>query len=448
MSFDLPGATVHQVSTPGLGDHSYVVVIGELAVVVDPQRDLDRFEPLLEGLELAAVFETHIHNDYVSGGPGLAKAHHAGYILPEGSGATVAHNTMSPGDVIDLGSLQMRSIATPGHTPHHLSYALFAPDGSAIAAFTGGSMLVGAVGRCDLISPELTDRLVRDQYRSVNHLAETLDAPTLVAPTHGAGSFCSASEVSDTTSTIAVERKRNPALTTPDEDTFAAVQLAGYRLYPSYYAHMGPINARGADPLPELERRRLAPIQLAALGSIPIVDIRPAEDFAAGHLIGSINIPYSTDVATYAGWILDFDERLVLVADDESAARDVTLQLARIGFDHVAGWMVDGLAAWRSAGLPLGSYRVAKFDELLAERPTTVLDVRDPLEAAEGSLPGALNIHVGELWDRIGEVPDGEVWVHCASGYRASAAAAILEAEGRTPVLVRDDFAEIAGAAV
>lgn len=439
MPFPVADAIVHQVSTPGLGDHSYVVTVGSTAIVIDPQRDIARFESLLDGMTLVGVFETHVHNDYASGGPTLARSHHCGYVLPVGTGATVAHNAIAPGDTVEVGSMTLRAIATPGHTPHHLSYALYSGDES-VAVFTGGSMLVGAVGRCDLISPDLTDELVRAQYRSVNQLAADLDDPSLVVPTHGAGSFCSASAVSDTTSTIKLEKGRNPALTCPDEDTFAAVQLAGYQLYPSYYSEMGPLNAAGAPPMPSLDRPHLSPMQLAALGTPALIDVRPATTYAEGHLIGSINVPYSDEVATYVGWLVPIETPIVLIADDVEQCRDVTLQLGRIGFDNVAGFVPDGLAAWRDADLPLATSRVATFGDLFDEDPSTVLDVRDPVEFADGSLPGALNVHVGNLGERMADIPEGEVWVHCASGYRASAAVGLLERAGRSPVLVKDNF--------
>lgn len=439
MALSVSGATVHQISTPGLGDHSYVVAIGDQAIVIDPQRDISRIEPHLDGLTLAGVFETHIHNDYVSGGPTLARAHHCGYILPAGSGASVPHNPMASGERVDVGELSLRAIATPGHTPHHLAYALYAED-RPVAVFTGGSMLVGAVGRCDLISPDMTDELVRAQYRSVHILASDLSDPTLVVPTHGAGSFCSASAVSDTTSTIELEKGRNPALTVADVETFATVQLAGYRLYPSYYAEMGPINASGGGPIPSLYKPHLKPMQLAALGKTALIDIRSAEAYADGHLTDSLNVPFSNEVATYVGWLFDISEPIVIVANSDHQARDVVLQLARIGYDNVVGFVADGLAEWKATNLPLKTSRIASFADLFSTHPTAVIDVRDPLELEDGSLPGVLNIHIGALEERMDEVPEGEVWVHCASGYRASAAVGVLEAAGRTPVLVKDNF--------
>ncbi|NNF64436.1 MAG: rhodanese-like domain-containing protein, partial [Acidimicrobiia bacterium] len=182
------------------------------------------------------------------------------------------------------------------------------------------------------------------------------------------------------------------------------------------------------------------PMQLAALGTPALIDVRTAEEFADGHLVGSINVPFSNEVATYVGWIESIETPMVVIADDVEKCRDVTVQLGRIGYDNVVGFIPDGLAAWRQAGLPLVSSRVATFSDLFEASPSTVLDVRDPVEFEDGALPGALNIHLGSLDERMAEVPEGEVWVHCASGYRASAAIGLLERAGRRAVLVKDDF--------
>jgi glyoxylase-like metal-dependent hydrolase (beta-lactamase superfamily II) len=278
-----------QVGTPSLGDHSYIVAVGDRAVVVDPQRDIDRFEKILAdlGVTLVAVVETHIHNDYVSGGPLLARRHDAAYVLPATSGGRMEHVAVADGDHVAVGDpWRLRAVHTPGHTPHHMSYVLTGPDGD-VAVFSGGSMLVGAVGRSDLISAGMTVPLARLQYESVNYLARSLADPTVVAPTHGTGSFCSASDVLATTSTIGEERTRNPALLAADEDSFVAEQIAGYRLFPAYYAHMGPANLEGVaavptDPLPDLDGATLADPESAFW----IVDIRPAGSSPQGTFPG------------------------------------------------------------------------------------------------------------------------------------------------------------------
>jgi glyoxylase-like metal-dependent hydrolase (beta-lactamase superfamily II)/rhodanese-related sulfurtransferase len=437
---DLPfeGAVVHQVTTPGLGDHSYLIVVGDRAVVIDPQRDTDRVETLRErtGADLIAVFETHIHNDYLSGGPLLADHSGADYVLPADTGSTLRHSAAADLARFDIGEgWALIAMHTPGHTPHHMAYALVASGGDG-AVFSGGSMLVGAVGRCDLVSPDLTERLVRSQYHSVRRLAAALADPAIVGPTHGAGSFCSSTPVVDTVSTIAAEKTRNPALVAADEEAFMRSQLAGYRLYPAYYRHMGPANLAGGTSMPVAALPEMGIAEVAGfLGRI--VDLRPAGQYAAGHLPASVNIPAGDTTGIYAGWVFDWNTPLILVGSEEEV-ETARAHLARIGYDDVAGKVTAGLEPWSAE---LRTNRVARFADLRAERPAAVLDVRDPKEcAADGAHEDAIVMHIAEVPGRVAELPSGEVWVYCASGYRAAMAVGFLEAAGRTPVLVADHW--------
>ncbi|MDX1689796.1 MAG: MBL fold metallo-hydrolase [Acidimicrobiia bacterium] len=445
-----PAVEIVQVRTPDLGDHSYVIRVGDDAVVVDPQRDIERMERALGGARLLAVFETHIHNDYVTGGHLLAERHGAEYVLPAGSGAAVPHRPIADGGTFPIGhGWTMRAVHTPGHTPNHMSYELAGPDGPA-AVCSGGSMLVGAVGRSDLLGPDLTEGLCRSQFRSVRHLADVLPDPAVVAPTHGAGSFCSASDVADTTSTVGAERDRNPALVEDDEDTFVRTQLAGYRLHPTYYRHMGPANLVGVDPIDTGPLPEVVPEELDGIDA-EVVDLRPVADWADGHVPGSLCIPSREDFAQYVGWVLPWNRDLVLVGAP-GEIDDARMRLARIGYDAVVGVVTDDLRAWRESGRELSDARVATFADLRSASPTFVLDVRDPLEVADGHLDGAAALHVSRVpTDALPGEPGDEVWIHCATGYRASIAAGFLERRGRRPVVVADDWDEhgrpLAGAA-
>ncbi len=460
MIIEFPGAPERtyavQIATPSLGDYSYLVVSGDEAMLVDPQLDIERFERALAdtGARLRWVFETHVHNDYVSGGRVLAERHGAGYVLPADCGAIFDHSPISDGDSLPLGRCALRAIHTPGHTPHHTSYVLELPArsggagaetgsvGDAVAVFSGGSMLVGAVGRTDLLGPHLAEELAHAQYRSVNKMAELLPDPTTVGPTHGAGSFCSATPAAtETTSTIRIEKTRNPALTARDEDTFVTQQLAGYRLFPSYYAHMGPANQAG-EALPDpLTPPLLTPHAVTdAAGAATLVDLRDSRVFAAGHIPGSVNVPMSVEAGAYIGWALPWNSDIVLVSDRPEDVDDIRIQLHRIGIRSVLGVVVDGLEAWRAEGRPVAGYRAATFRELGVERPGNVLDTRDPLEVGNPALPGAVNIHFSRVTEELERIPPGTVWVHCASGYRASIAASLLARADREVVLVADDL--------
>ncbi|MCH7969847.1 MAG: MBL fold metallo-hydrolase [Chloroflexi bacterium] len=439
-----------QFATPSLGDQSYLIVSGNDGALIDPQLDIDRFEKWLTdtGTVLRWVLETHVHNDYVSGGKVLAERHGAAYVLPIGSDVTFDHSPIRDGDSLPVGLCAIRAMHTPGHTPHHMSYVLESPGtagagAGALAVFSGGSMLVGAVGRSDLLGPELTEQLARAQYRSVNRMVNELPDPTIVGPTHGAGSFCSTSPAADTTtSTIALEKTRNPALTAIDEDSFVTEQLSGYALFPSYYAHMGPLNREGnasAEPisLPELTPHQVTDAATTAI----VIDLRRGGIFAAGHIPGSVNVPMSVDAGAYIGWALPWKTELVLLSDRPADIEDIRVQLHRIGIRSIVGVVDDGLKKWLAEGRPVTSYRTATFREMAEESPSTIVDARDPLESRISALPDTVNIHFSRIAEELGHVGPGTVWVHCQSGYRAAIAASLLARADREVVLVDDDFA-------
>ena len=333
-------------------------------------------------------------------------------------------------------------MATPGHTPGHLSYVLHAAESTPVAVFTGGSMLFGAVGRTDLISPDQTTALTRAQYRSVRRLAGELPDPVAVYPTHGFGSFCSATPTSGSSSTIGAERASNIALTS-DEDSFVKELIAGLGAYPRYYAQMGPANRRGpaapdltappaADPA-ELQRRIRA--------GEWVVDLRQRRAFADRHLAGSISVELGDPFATYLGWTMAWGTPLTLIGDSPGQVARAQRELGRIGIDQLAA-AATGTTSELGAG-PLASYAVSDFAGLAAgwdQAGRVVLDVRRPDEWHAGHLAGAVHIPFWELERRSGEVPAGEVWVHCASGFRASIAASLLDRAGRQVVHVDDDW--------
>lgn len=433
------------IETSGLGDRSYLIDHDGIAVVVDPQRDIDRVLALAEerGVTITHVVETHIHNDYVTGGLELSRTAGAEYVVPAGDDVAYDRRPVRDGDIVDAGPLRLRVIHTPGHTHHHVSYALQDDAGTVHGVFTGGSMLHGTTGRTDLLGAEHTTELTHAQFHSVRRLADELPSSTAVYPTHGFGSFCSATPASGDASTIADERRTNPALTNHEQD-FVDQLLAGLSDYPAYYAHMGVINKAGPAPvdlsLPEpvdaLElRRRLDAGEW-------VVDLRSRTAFAAGHLAGSRGFELSESFVTYLGWLYEWGEPLTLIGENTDQIAEARRELVRIGIDGLGGVAVGDIDDLRS-DRPLRSYRVASFRDLaetLDSGDVVVLDVRQSQEFDSGRIPGALNIPLHELLNRIGEVSEGEVWVHCASGYRSSIAASLLDRAGRTVVLIDDDY--------
>jgi hydroxyacylglutathione hydrolase len=422
-------------------------------VVIDPQRDYDRILAVTEprGLRITHVFETHLHNDYVTGGYRLARRVGAAYVVNADDPVAYERVGAHDGDVFTAGGMRVRVLHTPGHTFTHLSYALEEADGRAVAVFTGGSLLYGSTGRPDLLGAAHADTLARHQHRSAHRIAAQLPAEAAVYPTHGFGSFCSATQAEGLSSTVGAEAARNPVLTL-DEDAYVRVLLAGLDAYPAYYAHMAPANSAGpaevdltppavADPA-EL-RRRLAAGEW-------VVDLRARTAFAAGHLAGTVNIGLDGSFVTYLGWLIPWGAPVTLLGESAEQVAAAQRDMVRIGIDRPAAAATGTPADWslegRAARLRTGSFvdlRVAMRDD----PAPVVLDVRRDDERRGSHLLGSLHIPLHELSQRLAEVPAGrEVWVHCAAGYRAAIAASLLARAGITVVLIDDAYDRAAGA--
>jgi hydroxyacylglutathione hydrolase len=441
---------IRTIETTSLGDRSYIVIDGTRAAVIDPQRDIDRILTELDrrGLTLTVVAETHLHNDYVTGGFELSNRTGATYVVPGGDQVDFDRLGAADGDEVPIGDeVVLRAVHTPGHTPHHLSYVAV-ERGDPVAVFTGGSLLYGTVGRTDLISDDATDELTRAQYRSAHRLAAELPAEVSVHPTHGFGSFCSsASSSGSDSSTIADEQRTNIALTASDEDSFVETLLSGLTAYPRYYAHMAPRNRQGPAPVDLSPPELVDPVELRRRihAGEWVVDLRDRRAFAQSHLAGTINIEIGDSFITYLGWTIRWGTPVTLVGDTAEEVGEAQRQLVRIGIDRPAGAATGGLDSW-GAGGERRSFRSATFADLSREQEDaalTVLDVRRRDEWAAGHLDGALHIPLDELEQRVEEVPDGQpVWVHCATGFRASIAASLLDRAGREVVAIHDEWDE------
>ncbi|HET8560567.1 MAG TPA: MBL fold metallo-hydrolase [Marmoricola sp.] len=445
------GLAVLPIDTPTLGDRSYLVHDGEVAFVVDPQRDIDRVLALLEEhrVRLTHVFETHMHNDYLTGGLVLARRTGAAYLVNGLDDVSYERTPISDKEVVEVGDrMRVTVLATPGHTFHHLSFALSdaasgeADLSAALAVFTGGSLLYGATGRPDLLGADNTDKLVRHQHASAHRLAELLPDSAAVFPTHGFGSFCSATQSEASESTIGEERRSNPVLT-QDEETYVRELLDGLGAWPAYYVHMMPGNLAGPGEvdlsLPERADRDELARRLAA--GEWVVDLRNRTAFAAGHVPGTLNFGLDGSFATYLGWLFDWGAPLTLLGETAEDVAEAQRELVRIGIDRPASQATGRPEDWTDG--ELGSFPTATFADLAQvrhHREVVVLDVRRAEEYAESRIDGAVNIPIHELRGRLAEVPDGEVWVHCAAGYRASVAASVLAAAGRHLVSIDDEF--------
>lgn len=441
----------------GLGDRSYLAHDGRSAVVVDPQRDPAPYMKTLaaEGLDLRLVLETHVHNDYLSGGLALARLTGATYGIPAGEPVAFADEcqALDEGDVVAVGGMRVKALSTPGHTAHHLSYYLEGGTGPS-AVFTGGSLLDGAAGRTDLFGPDEAVPLAEAQWRSVRRLLADLPASTLVFPTHGFGSFCATGPAGVTAGdggvaadevSIETQRQLNPAARL-EVGAFVQSLVSSPLPIPSYYRYMAPLNRSGVPepaygPVPAVPGHALAP---AMAEGASVVDLRGRRDFAAAHFRGALNADLGGSFVTYLGWLVPYTAPLVLVASSWEEVSMARGQLARIGREELRGWLPAQDLSYRRG--QRGQYPVTGFDGLarrLAQGPSPlVIDVRFPYEWRAGHVEGAVNVPLPDLSEYAAGLSRAqEIWVHCGSGFRAALGASMLSARRLVPVLVDDDFA-------
>ncbi|MFD9942246.1 rhodanese-like domain-containing protein [Nonomuraea sp. NPDC059023] len=472
---------VHVIETSTLGDRSYLVTDGKSAAVVDPQRDVDRILALAGklGVRITTVAETHLHNDYVSGGLELSRLTGAVYALADA--ADFPHRALSDGDTLDISpTLRLRALHTPGHTFHHLSYVLD-HDGTPEGVFTGGSLLFGTTGRPDLLGHEHTETLARHQHASARRLADALPDGARIWPTHGFGSFCAVGTAGGDASTVGQERSTNPALRLA-EDTFVTEVLSGLDAYPAYYAHMGAINATGPAPVDLRLPEPATPKELARRIDAGewVVDLRSRTAYAASHLIGTVSLGLDGSMATWLGWLTTRGAPITLIGATRDAVAEAQRELVRIGLDHPAAVAIGTPETLTTSTTRLGSLRRATFTDLsealatsgdnvpgtahngsgadtpadgmgdarsaggAADGRPVVVDVRLAGEWRDGHVAGSISIPLPQLTARLAEIPPGEIWVHCGSGYRATAAASLLARAGREVVVIDDAFARAA----
>jgi len=438
----------------GLGNSAYLIDLGDGgALVVDPERDPRSHLNELGRLGLTARFvvETHLHADFVSGGRELA-ATGADLLAPAGSDLAFPHRPLADGDEVDLGGLTLEVIATPGHTPEHLAYLL--RDGRRPAAlFSGGTLMAGGGARPDLLSAEQTEPLARAAFRSITERLLRLPDDLPVYPTHSGGSFCSAASGGERMTTIGRERATNPLLAgDPDEDAFVARLLGGLGTYPPYFLELRDVNRAGpavyGPQPPALPQLSLDEVDTALDDGARLVDVRSIEAFAAGHVPGSLSIPWRAQFATWLGWLVPRDQPLVFIADDTLDRSDLVWAAYAIGHERLAGELAGGVTTWQGPDRDVSKTLLVGPEGADGRR---IVDIRQRSEFTAGHAPGALHVELGSLTDRPDAVPDSPVLVHCGHGERAMSAASLLERAGHRDLAVLvggpDELGELEGEA-
>ncbi len=422
---------------------SYMVGSEGVAAVIDPQRDVDIYLETAgsKGWKIEHIIETHVHADFVSGHHELAVRTGARIYLGAGSGAKFDHTAVHDGDEIAFGQCRLRFLQTPGHTLESVCILMTdagRPDRPA-TVFTGDTLFVGDVGRPDLSGSHTPQQLAAILYGSLHEKLLTLPDDTLICPAHGAGSLCGRSMSSESFSTIGQQRRSNYALLARDRDEFIHLLTDNLPAAPEYFAQDVDLNRRGAAPMSQLpELQALTAGQVVTLqgeGAV-VVDTRPAQQFAAAHVPGSLHISLTGQYASWAARILGLATPLVIVGEDSDHVRESQMRLARVGIENVRGFLADGVSGWVKSGFALQSIpQVTAQDlaDLLQREPEriAVLDVREPGERESGAIPESQFIPLGKLKSRTEELDRGKLLVvHCKGGYRSSIATSILRRAG------------------
>ncbi len=420
-------------------------------IVVDPQRDIQQYVTDAEklGVKIRHVFLTHFHADFVAGHLELRDLCGADIRLGAQAKAEYAFVPMRDGDTLEFPGLRLQVLETPGHTIESISILVFDLAKSSdkpYAVLTGDTLFIGDVGRPDLRASLgwSAQDLASHLYESLRNKLLALPDETLVYPAHGAGSLCGKQLSSDTVSTLGDQRRLNYALQPMTKEEFTHLVTADQPDAPGYFTFDAILNTREHATLDETMRHVLQPIELDDVLSLgdagaQILDVRDAAEYAKGHLAGSINIGLGGQYATWCGTLLDRTRPIVVVAEPGREG-EAALRLARIGFDHVKGHLKDGMAALAERqDLVWSTERVGPAvlaEELAAQDPPLVIDIRNPREWNSKHLAGSVNIPLNHLQERMAEVPrTRRIAVHCAGGYRSSIAVSILNQYGVTNLI-------------
>jgi hydroxyacylglutathione hydrolase len=412
-----------------------MIADGKRAAVIDPRRDVDIYLQVAQkqDLSITHIFETHDNEDCVTGSRDLA--HYTGASIYHGKAGNFQYgNPVSNGDIFELGKVLLTALGTPGHTPESISITLTDTNFSLqpIAVFTGDALLVGDTGRTDFI-PDRLEEMAGMLYDSIFNKILPLGDDVILYPAHGCGSVCGAHIAARDFSTLGFEKKHNPALQKRDRQKFITFKLNEHLYFPPYFLQMEKLNQEGPLILNGLPRPAIHTAEQfseAMEEGWVILDIRSVEAFGGAHIPGSLSIPLDM-LPAYAGWFLRYDREIGLVVENHDQVEMAVRYMVRIGYENVAGYLGGGLREWEAKGQPFESLPEVFIKDLLdrinSNEDFLLLDVRKEEEFDHGHLPGAVNIYVGELPNRLGEISSGRpVVTICSTGQRATIAASIL----------------------
>jgi glyoxylase-like metal-dependent hydrolase (beta-lactamase superfamily II)/rhodanese-related sulfurtransferase len=437
-----------QFFVDGLACASYLVGCEShgVAAVIDPDRIVRKYLEAAgaRGLRITHILETHLHADHVSGNTDLAARTGADIYIHEAGGAEFPHKPMKDGDVIELGSIQIRVMHTPGHTPESVTLLVVdttrAPE--PWLAMTGDTLFVGDIGRPDLVGAEAARGLAADMYESLFHRILPLSDSLLIYPGHGAGSLCGKSIGAMRSTTLGFERRYNPALSARDIGAFIDFAVEDLPEQPGNHRHIKAMNRAGPRPAGEVEEQPLTIRQVVPHlqnGAI-LLDTRPKKMYSEAHIPGSVHLEADSRFGNRIGFMFPFETPVILLLQELSQYREVVHDLLRVGYENILGYLAESLKAWEEMGLPLTSGDIQDIEPLELHRllqsvsdgeAPLVLDVREPWEFRRGHVPGARLIPLGQLANRVGELePERPVAVICASGNRSQSAAALLAQKG------------------
>ncbi len=438
-----------RIESQGLAHYSYLIGDQNEAVVIDPRRDCEVYveEAARSGYRIGTILETHRNEDYLIGSVELAARLGAGTTEPEiwhadsqldyQYGRPVEHE-----QTWQVGRLLLRALHTPGHTPGHMSYLLHDPDGHPWMVFTGDALFAGDVGRVDLLGQDRIDEMAGMLYETLFHTLLPLGDEIMVCPAHGSGSVCGSEIAERVWTTLGLERRHNPKLQFNSKEAFIEKLAAEEPEFPPYFHRMERLNIEGPPVLGALPVP--APLKASNMAKFVddgiVVDTRMEVGFAKAHIPDALSI-WQDGLASFAGWFLPYDTRLLLVTPTDDSAEAVRT-LIRLGYDQVEATLAGGMNTWHSAGQDsreINTLTTAQLCRQLDEgKQFWILDVRseDELER-EGEIRGAHHIHITQLPGHLDEIPKQEVVIFCGTGLRSMTAASILKREGwPTPIVV------------